>query len=155
MVVITIYIVNNFINYILYQFTELDEFQKREEFLFKSSRMVPKVSFLFNLVQLFNYEFYLTIALTIFGFLDNILYFIISLFILIYNIYSKITKKHFVKIIIDDREKNVNEAQRVSFLYKIKLVVYTIISIISITFLVIQFYDGSEIINNLRIINID
>ena len=73
---------------------------------------------------------------------------------MIFNIYSKITNKHIIKIIIDDSKKNVKEAQRVSLLYKIKLFLYTIISIIAITFFIVECFGEFDIISKLKIINL-
>ena len=77
-----------------------------------------------------------------------------SLISLIYNIYSRIKNVHNLRLIIDDRNKNVNEANRVGLLYKIKFVLYTLLTMISVVFLVLNCF-GELNMENLKIINRD
>ena len=69
---------------------------------------------------------------------NNLLFFIPSLIILIYNIYSRIKKVHIFQLLIDDRKKNVENANRVGLLYKIKFILYTLVTMCSVSILIIK-----------------
>ena len=84
---------------------------------------------------------------------NNILFFGSSLIGLIYNIYSRIKNVHVLKLLIDDSKKNVIEANRIGLLYKIKFVLYTLLSMISVGFLVLNCFGEFRILRNLKIIN--
>ena len=56
-------------------------------------------------------------------------------------------------MIIDDREKNVREVNRIGLLYKIKFILYTLLTMVSSSFLVLNFSGPYEFTENLKIIN--
>ena len=56
-------------------------------------------------------------------------------------------------MIIDDRKKNVREVSRIGFLYKIKFLLYTLLTMISASFLFLNFVGPYEFTENLKIIN--
>ena len=58
-------------------------------------------------------------------------------------------------MVIDDRKKNLKEANRVSLLYKIKFVLYTLLTMISSSIVVIHFFGVFHIIDKLKIIDRD
>ena len=92
-------------------------------------------------------------VLTILGLLDNnIIFFLASLSALIYNIYSKITKLYVLNMLIDDRKKNLNEADRVGLLYKIKFVLYTLLTMIANSFLVLNYFGPFPFMKKFEII---
>ena len=70
-----------------------------------------------------------------------------------YNFYSRIKKIHNFSIIIGDRKKNINDASRVSFLYKVKFVLYTIVTMFAVTVFVFNCFGTKKIIKNFNIIN--
>ena len=95
----------------------------------------------------------MSIVLAIFGLLENNIIFIISSLIALgYNIYSRIKKVHIFNVSIDDRKNNLIDANRVSFLYKIKFVLYTLLTMFAVAFLVLNYYGPLKIIMLLRLI---
>ena len=121
----------------------------------KASKDINKVSLLYILKtsQYFNYEFYLSFILTILGLLDNnIIFLLISLSGLIYNIYSKIQKIYILNMLIDDRKKNLNEANRVSLLYKFKFILYTLLTMIAVSFFVLNCFGPFDFMKKIEII---
>ena len=58
-------------------------------------------------------------------------------------------------MLIDDRKKNVIEANRISLLYKIKFVLYTLLTMISVGFLVLNCFGELSYVEKLKIINRD
>ena len=91
--------------------------------------------------------------LTILGLLDNnIIFFFISLSGLIYNIYSKIQKIYILNMLIDDRKKNLNEANRVSLLYKIKFILYTLSTMVAVSFFVLNCFGPFDFMKKIEII---
>ena len=56
-------------------------------------------------------------------------------------------------MIIDDRKKNVKEVNRIGLIYKIKFLLYTLLTMISSTFLVLHFFGPYDFFENIKIIN--
>ena len=108
------------------------------------------------MLQYFIYELYLSVILTIFGLLENnIIFFGSSLLALIYNIYSRINNIYVLNMIIDDRKKNVKEANRIGLLYKIKFILYTLLTMFAVAFLVLNCFGPFRIMKTLKIIKIN
>ncbi len=84
---------------------------------------------------------------------NNRLSLILSFLEFSYNIYSRVKKVHNFNLIIGDRMNNVKDANRVSFLYKIKFVLYTIVTMIGVTIFVFNCFGTKKIIKNFNIIN--
>ena len=84
---------------------------------------------------------------------NNRLSLILSFLEFSYNIYSRVKKVHNFNLIIGDRINNVKDANRVSFLYKIKFVLYTIVTMIAVTIFVFNCFGTKKIIKNFNIIN--
>ena len=88
------------------------------------------------------------------GFLDNnIIFFGVGLIAFIYDIYSMKKKIHCLHLIIDDRKKNIIEANRVSLIYKVKFLLYTLLTMFSISLLILKCFGSLIIIKNLKIYN--
>ena len=95
----------------------------------------------------------MSFILTILGLLDNnIIFLLISLSGLIYNIYSKIQKIYILNMLIDDRKKNLNEANRVSLLYKFKFILYTLLTMIAVSFFVLNCFGPFDFMKKIEII---
>ena len=58
-------------------------------------------------------------------------------------------------MVIDDRKINLKEANRVGFLYKIKFILYTLLTMFSISMVVIKYFNAFDIIDKLKIINME
>jgi len=78
---------------------------------------------------------------------------IISFIAFGYNIYSRVNKIHKFNIIIGERKNNIKDANRVSFLYKIKFVLYTIVTMYAVTIFIFNCFGTKKIIKNFNIIN--
>ncbi len=55
-------------------------------------------------------------------------------------------------MIIDDRNINIKEANRVSFLYKIKFVFYTLLTMVAVALVVLNFLGPFRVMKKLEII---
>ena len=69
-----------------------------------------------------------------------------------YNIYSRIKGIYRFSMIIDDRKNNLEGANRVGFLYKIKFLFYTLVTCVSSVILMLKFLGVTGFLNKLRII---
>lgn len=84
---------------------------------------------------------------------NNKLSFILSAIAFGYNIYSRIKKIHNFNLIIGERKNNIKDANRVSFLYKIKFVLYTLVTMLAVTMFVFNIFGTKKIIQKFNIIN--
>ena len=50
-------------------------------------------------------------------------------------------------MIIDDRKNNIEAANKVSLLYKIKFILYTLVTCVAVSFFILQCLDVRGIIN--------
>ena len=106
-----------------------------------------------NINKYFKRELYFSLISLILSFLDNnFLEIVFSLLIMLYNIYSIINRQHNFSMIIDDRKNNLRDANKVSLLYKIKFVCYTIIACLSSINFVLQILGVDEYVNKLKVI---
>ena len=55
-------------------------------------------------------------------------------------------------MIIDDRKNNINDSNKVSLLYKIKFICYTIIACLASINFVLQLLGVNEFVNKLKVI---
>ena len=56
-------------------------------------------------------------------------------------------------MLIDDRKKKLENAKRVSLLYKIKFILYTLLTMLSVSILVLKFIESSDFFEKIKIIN--
>ena len=56
-------------------------------------------------------------------------------------------------MLIDDRKKNLENAKRVSLLYKIKFILYTLLTMLSVSILVLKCIETSDFFEKIKIIN--
>ena len=68
----------------------------------------------------------------------------ISIVIFCYNIYTKIRKKNLLTLIIDNQKENRSAGDRVGMIFKIKFIVYTLISIYALCFAILHFFDEMD-----------
>ena len=54
-------------------------------------------------------------------------------------------------MVIDDRKKNVREANRIGLFYKFKFIFYTLLTMLSVSFLVLNFFGPFEFMEKLQI----
>ena len=55
-------------------------------------------------------------------------------------------------MLIDDRKKNLNEANRVSLLYKCKFILYTLLTMVAISFFVLNCFGPYDFMRKIEII---
>ena len=56
-------------------------------------------------------------------------------------------------MLIDDRKKNLENANRVGLLYKIKFILYTLLTMCSVSILVIKCFGNFDFLKKIKIIN--
>ena len=71
---------------------------------------------------------------------------------MLYNIHSIIYRKYNFSMIIDDRKNNIQDSNKVSLLYKIKFICYTIIACLASINFVLQILGVNEFVNKLKVI---
>ena len=69
-----------------------------------------------------------------------------------YNIYSRLSKNKSFNIIIDDIKGNISSSNKVGLEYKIKFLVYILISIYSLCYAILAHFDEDEMFESLKII---
>ena len=90
-------------------------------------------------------ELYLNIIHIIFGILsNNWLSALISISIFGYNLYFKTKKRNCFNMIIDDMKENLSSSNRVGLIYKIKFVIYVLISIYSLCYAIMANFDNED-----------
>ncbi len=77
----------------------------------------------------------------------------ISIVIFCYNIYTKIRKKNLLTLIIDNQKENRSAGDRVGMIFKIKFIVYTIISMYALCFAILHFFEDMEYKDKFKIFN--
>ena len=55
-------------------------------------------------------------------------------------------------MLIDDRKKNLNEANRVSLLYKFKFILYTLLTMVAISFFILNCFGPYDFMRKIEII---
>ena len=99
-----------------------------------------------------NLELFFNVSNLIFAFgANNWLSVVFSVIIFCYNIYLKIIKRNLLSLVIDNQKENRAAGDRVGNIFKIKFVVYTIISIYALCFSVLHFFDEIDYYEKLRI----
>ena len=68
----------------------------------------------------------------------------ISIIIFCYNIYNQIRKQHLLSFVINSQKENKSAGESVGMIFKIKFIVYTIVSIYALIFGVLHFFDEME-----------
>ena len=92
-----------------------------------------------------NLELFLNLINILFAFgANNWLSVAISIIIFCYNIYTKIRKKNLLTLIIDNQKENRSAGDRVGMIFKIKFIIYTLISIYALCFAILHFFDEMD-----------
>ncbi len=99
-----------------------------------------------------NLELFFNLANLLFAFgSNNWLSVAISVILFLYNIYLKIGRRNLLSFVIDNQKENKSAGERVGNLFKIKFIVYTIISIYALCFSILHFFDEIDYADSLRI----
>ena len=67
-----------------------------------------------------------------------------SIILFCYNIYTKIRKRNLLSFVIDNQKENRSAGDRVGMIFKIKFIIYTVISIYALCFAVLHFFDEMD-----------
>ena len=70
-----------------------------------------------------------------------------------YNLYSKLRKKNNFNIIIDNIQENISSSNKVGLEYKIKFLIYLLISIYSLCYAILSNFEEDASFESLKIIN--
>ena len=99
-----------------------------------------------------NLELFFNLMNIIFAFgSNNWLSSVLSILLFCYNIYTSLRKKNLLSLVIDNQKENKSASDRVGFIFKIKFVVYTLISIYGLFFAILYFFDELEYAEGLKI----
>ena len=92
-----------------------------------------------------NYELFINLLNVVFAFgSNNWLSVVISILLFFYNIYNKLRKQNLLSLVINKQKDNSAAAQRVGTIFKIKFIIYTIISIYALCFAILHFFDEMD-----------
>ena len=69
---------------------------------------------------------------------------VISILVFCYNIYTKIKKQNLFSLIINARKENRSAGDRIAMIFKVKFIIYSIISMYALSFAIFQFFDDPE-----------
>ena len=99
-----------------------------------------------------NLELFFNLANILFAFgSNNWLSVAISIIKFFYNIYLKVARRNLLSLVIDNQKENKSAGERVGNIFKIKFVVYTLISMYGLCFAILHFFDDMEFADNLKI----
>ena len=84
-------------------------------------------------------------------FCNNWLSILISVIIFLYNIYLKMKGKSLLSLVINSQKDNRSRGEKVSTIFKIKFVIYTLISIYALCFAVLHFFEDLDYANSFKI----
>ena len=77
----------------------------------------------------------------------------ISIIIFLYNIYLKLKKRTLLSFIFDNQKENKSAGNRVSIIFKIKFIVYTLVSMFALCIAVFHFFEDMEYTERFKIFN--
>ena len=91
-----------------------------------------------------NLELFFNLMNILFAFgSNNWLSVVISFVVFCYNIYTKIRKQNLISLIANNNKENRSAGDRVGMIFKIKFIVYTIISMYALCFAILHFFDSA------------
>ena len=92
-----------------------------------------------------NLELFFNLMNILFAFgSNNWLSVVIAILVFCYNIYTKIRKQNLLSLIVDNHKDNRSAGDRVAMLFKIKFIIYTIISMYALSFAILHFFDDMD-----------
>ena len=77
----------------------------------------------------------------------------ISVLIFIYNLYLKLRKRSLMSLVFDSQKENKSAGSRVSMIFKIKFIIYTIVSMYALCMAILHFFDDMEYKDYFKIFN--
>ena len=101
-----------------------------------------------------NFELFLNIFNIVFAFgSNNWLSSGISILLFIWNIYLKIRKRKLLGFIFDNQKENKSAGDRVSNIFKIKFINYTLVSMFALCIAILHFFDDMDYTERFKIFN--
>ena len=102
-----------------------------------------------------NFELFLNIFNIVFAFgSNNWLSSGISILLFIWNIYLTIRKRKLLGFIFDNQKENKSAGDRVSNIFKIKFIIYTLVSMFALCIAILHFFDDMDYTERFKIFNI-
>ena len=77
----------------------------------------------------------------------------ISVVIFLYNIYLKLRKRTLLSFIFENQKENKTAGNRISLIFKIKFIVYTLVSMFALCMAVLHFFDDMDYWEKFKIFN--
>ena len=101
-----------------------------------------------------NFELFLNIFNIVFAFgSNNWLSSGISILLFIWNIYLTIRKRKLLGFIFDNQKENKSAGDRVSNIFKIKFIIYTLASMFALCIAILHFFDDMDYTERFKIFN--
>ncbi len=101
-----------------------------------------------------NFELFLNIFNIVFAFgSNNWLSSGISILLFIWNIYLTIRKRKLLGFIFDNQKENKSAGDRVSNIFKIKFIIYTLVSMFALCMAILHFFDDMDYTERFKIFN--
>ena len=101
-----------------------------------------------------NFELFLNIFNIVFAFgSNNWLSSGISILLFIWNIYLTIRKRKLLGFIFDNQKENKSAGDRVGNIFKIKFIIYTLVSMFALCIAILHFFDDMDYTERFKIFN--
>ncbi len=101
-----------------------------------------------------NFELFLNIFNIVIAFgSNNWLSSGISILLFIWNIYLTIRKRKLLGFIFDNQKENKSAGDRVSNIFKIKFIIYTLVSMFALCIAILHFFDDMDYTERFKIFN--
>ena len=92
-----------------------------------------------------NIELFFNVLNIVFAFgSNNWLSAAIAIIIFFYNIYLQLRKRFLMSLVFDSQKENKSSGSRVSMIFKIKFIIYTLVSMYALCFAILHFFDEME-----------
>ena len=92
-----------------------------------------------------NIELFFNVLNIVFAFgSNNWLSAAIAIIIFFYNIYLQLRKRFLMSLVFDSQKENKSSGSRVSMIFKIKFIIYTLVSMYALCFAILHFFEDME-----------
>jgi hypothetical protein len=75
---------------------------------------------------------------------NNWISLILAIVLFTYNLFSRFKKKNSFTMIIDDMKNNLDSTNKVGLEYKVKFIIYVLISIYSLCYAILSHFDDDD-----------
>ena len=101
-----------------------------------------------------NMELFFNVFNIVFGFgANNWLSAGISILIFLYNVFLLIRKRKILSFLFEDQKENRSAGNRVSTIFKVKFLIYTLVSMFALCMAVLHFFDDMDYAERFKIFN--